>query len=77
MKNKTVNKISLSVLGAVMALGLTACAEKQAPDEFLVMKNPPLVLPPDYHLVPPGDDALADAYTPSEIAKRALFGKVN
>lgn len=54
---------------------LAACSSKDAPDEFMVLKNPPLVLPPDYHLVPPGEKGdPKGAYTPQEIARRALFG---
>ena len=45
------------------------------PDEFSVLKNPPLVVPPDFHLRPPGDESeTKGAFTPQEIARRALFG---
>lgn len=66
-------KLMLCVLAAPFML--IACSSKDAPDEFMVLKNPPLVLPPDYHLVPPGEKGdPKGAFTPQEIARRALFG---
>lgn len=57
------------------ALLLSACSSMDSPDEFSVLRNPPLVVPPDYHLRPPGEDSsIENAFTPQEIAKRALFG---
>ena len=62
--------ITLSLVGL-----LASCSSNGAPDEFAVLKNPPLVVPPDYHLRPPGDESeLKGAFTPQQIAKRALFG---
>ena len=59
---------------AIVAM-VPACSKLDGPDEFSVLKNPPLVVPPDYHLRPPGDESdLKGAYTPQEIAKKALFG---
>ena len=69
------NKLLLT--GVILAVvgGLPACSRMAGPDEFTVLKNPPLVVPPDYHLRPPGTDSdVSGAYTPQEIAKRALFG---
>jgi len=61
----------LAVAGMLSACG----GGLTGPDEFSVLKNPPLVVPPDYHLRPPGDESdLKGAFTPQEIAKRALFG---
>lgn len=45
----------------ISVVGLSGCAqvkktfglERQAPNEFQVMKNPPLTLPPEFHLSPP------------------------
>tara|TARA_R110002072_G_scaffold271286_1_gene431266 strand:- start:685 stop:912 length:228 start_codon:yes stop_codon:yes gene_type:complete len=68
----------LAKIAVIMGLGfvLTACSGVGSPDEFSVLKNPPLVVPPDYHLRPPGDDSdVRGAFTPQEIAKRALFGE--
>lgn len=72
MQNKLV------VIAAVLGAGvmLSACSSRQGPDEFTVLKNPPLVVPPDYHLRPPGDESeVKGAYTPQQIAKKALFGE--
>lgn len=67
----------LVVMGAVLSVVgmLSACSSYEGPDEFSVLKNPPLVVPPDYHLRPPGDESdVQGAFTPQQIAKRALFG---
>jgi len=69
------NKLILT--GVILAIvGMVpACSKMDGPDEFSVLKNPPLVVPPDYHLRPPGEESdLKGAYTPQEIAKKALFG---
>jgi len=66
--------LSMGMILAVVGM-LPACTKPGGPDEFSVLKNPPLVVPPDYHLRPPGDEsAVKGAFTPQEIAKRALFG---
>ena len=72
------NKLLMTVIG-ISILGMTsACSKMGGPDEFSVLKNPPLVVPPDYHLRPPGEDSdIKGAYTPQEIAKKALFGDNN
>lgn len=63
------------IIIAFMVALLSACSGHGGPDEFTILKNPPLVVPPDYHLRPPGTDSeLKGAFTPREIAKRALFG---
>ncbi|MBL4801813.1 MAG: DUF3035 domain-containing protein [Emcibacter sp.] len=72
------NKLVLMGVVLVVAGILPACTKLDGPDEFSVLKNPPLVVPPDYHLRPPGDDSdVRGAFTPQEIAKRALFGDSN
>ncbi|WP_321394389.1 DUF3035 domain-containing protein [Emcibacter sp.] len=60
---------------AAMTMAVSACGGKNAPDEFMVLKNPSLSVPPEYHLRPPGDDNVADTYTPEELARQALFGE--
>ena len=68
-------KIVTLTLVAGLAATVSACSNQPAPDEFTVLENPPLVVPPDYHLRPPGDESeVKGAFTPQEIAKRALFG---
>lgn len=70
------NLLLMAIIPGV-ALLLSACSSLDSPDEFSILKNPPLVVPPDYHLRPPGEDsAVADAFTPQQIARRALFGTV-
>lgn len=68
----------LFVAGAASAL--TACggidiANRERPDEFAVQRQAPLVVPPDFHLVPPqpGSPRPAEG-TASEQALEALFG---
>ncbi len=64
-------------------LALTACSDireaagldKMAPDEFAVLTKAPLVIPPDYNLMPPKPGAAPVNQTdPSETAQTALFG---
>jgi len=65
----------LRIIVPAAVLLLAACSGLGSPDEFSVLKNPPLVIPSEYHLRPPGDDSgLQNTFTPQEIAKRALFG---
>lgn len=53
---------ALIVIGATLGLGLGACENikqslgltKQPPDEFAVLPNLPLIVPPDFQLRPPG-----------------------
>jgi len=69
------NKLLLTGIIVAVTGILPACSGLDGPDEFAVLKNPPLIVPPDYHLRPPGDEsAVKGAYTPQEIAKKALFG---
>lgn len=64
-------------------LALTGCTDireaagldKMAPDEFAVLTKAPLVIPPDYNLMPPKPGAAPVNQTdPSETAQTALFG---
>ena len=51
---------------------------KSPPDEFTVISRPPLILPPDYNLRPPGSGtARTTALKPNEIAKILVLGKEN
>ena len=48
---------------------------RKSPDEFQVVKNPPLVIPPNYRLVPP--DQLQEKNIENiekELAQEILFG---
>jgi hypothetical protein len=58
------------------ALGLGGCAARHtAPDEFAVVRNAPLVIPPDYTLTPPapGTASVSPGEAQSQ-AIEALFG---
>ena len=49
--------------------------DKRAPDEFTVLKKPPLILPPDFNLRPPGPGAPPGSERRSqESARAALSG---
>ena len=55
------NKISLFLIVIVGLLALNSCScikkglgiEKDSPNEFLIEKKAPLVIPPEYKLLPP------------------------
>ncbi|MDX1736819.1 MAG: DUF3035 domain-containing protein [Alphaproteobacteria bacterium] len=74
-------RISVAVLGLSF---LSACSgdvgkvlgfEKQAPDEFAVVKRAPLVLPPDFGLRPPDpNQRRVEDDQARELAQAALFG---
>ena len=60
----------------VMTLAVVSgCGGKNSPDEFLILKNAPLSMPPDYHLTPDGPTSdIDEVIDPKIIAQRALFG---
>jgi len=69
------------VVGAVLALSGcdtlrdAAGMGKMAPDEFAVLTKAPLVVPPDFNLMPPKPGAAPTNQTdPNESAESALFG---
>ena len=67
------------ILPAVLALALGGCGTtrggKNQPDEFKVLTMAPLVVPPEYNLIPPrpGELGVEDLRT-SEAARKAMFG---
>ncbi|MEC7817618.1 MAG: DUF3035 domain-containing protein [Pseudomonadota bacterium] len=71
--------LTFALLGASATL-LTACAgggflERDRPDDFAVQRQAPLVVPPDFNLVPPTAGAPRPAEgTAQEQALEALFG---
>ena len=71
--------LSFAVLGATATL-LAGCGgggflDRERPDEFAVQRQAPLVVPPDFNLVPPAAGAPRPADgTASEQALEALFG---
>ncbi|NCN86190.1 MAG: DUF3035 domain-containing protein [Sphingomonadales bacterium] len=52
MRKSTV-VISLVSLASLTACGSTGLFDRDRPDEFAVSRQPPLVIPPDFSLVPP------------------------
>lgn len=52
MRKSTV-AISLVSLASLTACGSTGLFDRERPDEFAVSRQPPLVIPPDFTLVPP------------------------
>ncbi|WP_425230574.1 DUF3035 domain-containing protein [Sphingomonas sp.] len=72
-------KIILLVPGAMCVAMLSGCGGRalgrSGPDEFTVARQAPLVIPPDYSLVPPQPGAArAGDNNPSQQALDALFG---
>ena len=65
--------------GAALILSLAGCAssglDRDRPDEFAVARRAPLVIPPDYSLVPPRPGApRPQEASPQEQALEAMFG---
>mgnify|MGYP001118927450 CR=1 FL=1 len=53
----------------------SAGVTRKSPDEFLVIENPPLVIPPDYSLIPPDQLQEKDIDNiEKELAEEILFG---
>lgn len=70
------NKLVLTAFAFALLSALTACSSKNAPDEYMVLKNAPLSMPPDFHMTPDGPtEDLNEVIDPKEIARRALFGE--
>lgn len=70
---------NLTPLLLVSALALGGCAmlggKRAAPDEFAVVRNAPLIIPPDYALTPPVAGTAAVSPTDAQAqAIEALFG---
>jgi hypothetical protein len=76
---KSLSLVALIAATAASA-GVTGCsslsADRVAPDEFRVVTNAPLTLPPDYALRPPRPgEARPQTGSSSEEARQALFGQ--
>lgn len=67
------------------ALVLTACASfrdtfgysKNRPDEFNVLTNPPLILPPDFNLRPPGSGNRPTSLQGRDLARALVLPKTH
>jgi hypothetical protein len=72
--------VTRALIAASTLLALGACNSiniggRDRPDEFAVQRQAPLVIPPDFHLVPPAPGAPRPAEgTSSQQALDALFG---
>jgi Protein of unknown function (DUF3035) len=64
--------ISASIL--LSACGSSGLFNRNRPDEFAVQRQAPLVVPPDFGLVPPSADAPRPAASAQDQAMDALFG---
>ncbi len=68
------------VMGAVLAVTLAGCAsnglDRDRPDEFAVARQPSLIIPPDFALVPPtpGAARVQSATSAQSQTLEALFG---
>jgi len=75
-----VNRTTLILASALTATTLSACGSnslfsRDRPDEFAVTRQAPLVVPPDFALVPPAPGAArAGGETAAEQTLRAMFG---
>ncbi len=65
----------LTGMSALSACGSTGLFDRERPDEFAVSRQAPLVIPPDFALVPPAPGAPSStAVDSSRAAMEAMFG---
>jgi hypothetical protein len=65
----------LTGIMALSACGSTGLSKRQRPDEFAVARQAPLIIPPDFALVPPAPGATPVATADSgRAAMEAMFG---
>lgn len=73
-------KATLIILAATSAMLLAGCSSRgifnrERPDEFAVQRQTPLVVPPDFHLIPPAPGAPRPTEgTAAQQALDVLFG---
>ena len=68
--------VAASAASGCSSLSQAIGATRSAPDEFRVVTQAPLTLPPDYNLRPPRPgEARPSELQPSEEARAALFGE--
>ena len=67
--------ISSIILSSCNTIRSSAGVERKVIDEYNVVENPPLVIPPNFNLLPPDQIESKDIDdTDSELAKEILFG---
>ena len=67
--------LALGTAALLAGCGSTGVLDRQRPDEFAVQRQAPLVVPPDFSLVPPEPGAPRPAEgTAAQQALEALFG---
>lgn len=66
--------LTLGVALAGCGGGNAGLLDRERPDEFAVQRQAPLVVPPDFQLVPPGPGAPRPAEGATDQAMAALFG---
>ena len=76
MMRKTIHLTLMLATGAMLsACGSTGILGRERPDEFAVQRQAPLVVPPDFELVPPAPGAPRPSEgAASDQALDALFG---
>tara|TARA_B110000503_G_scaffold33880_1_gene55044 strand:+ start:209 stop:535 length:327 start_codon:yes stop_codon:yes gene_type:complete len=77
------NKIILFLITVCGILALNSCSslkkglgiEKEIPNEFLIEKRDPLVLPPDYKMLPPGSKEKTQEAKQSKNSLKSILDK--
>ena len=74
-------RLNILLAAGALAVSLAGCGEfgygKNPPDEFNVVKNPPLILPPDYNLRPPQAGVTRGVVSGRALAKLLVLGPQN
>ena len=66
---------SILILSSCSTVRDSAGVNRKVIDEYSVIENPPLVIPPDFNLLPPEQISSKDILdTDNELAKEILFG---
>jgi hypothetical protein len=69
------SKSKMAFVAICILTVLSGCSGQRGPDEYMVLKQAPLSLPPDFYLSPNGPTKdIDEVIDPQELAKRALFG---
>jgi len=81
--NKIFNLFLINTILFLLLITMSSCSSlresagvtRKSPDEYKIVKNPPLELPPDYNLLP-SEEILAKKKTKnnSDLAKEIVFG---